>query len=146
MIVGYALQGVLSVLALLSDGGRRDTAGCHCHADLDKKLLEILENQLARCGPEKLSSCGPCVCDCPPRYRESYVELSFVGYLFVTAVVFFFIGRAYQNRGLEAFAGPGGTEYAQLEPGGPVLQQAVAARLGPTTPSRRNDASGIVGC
>jgi hypothetical protein len=82
MWTSFAFSSVYTVIAgwLLT---RREEVACHCHANLDRKLLEIIEVQLGRCGPEKLQpECQACVCECrnageecSPRFGHSVLLL-----------------------------------------------------------------------
>ena len=65
MVTAAAAQTGISLLWLYLSGRERP---CVCRFEHDHKLLEILEQQLLRCGPDQLrvSPCPPCSCECEP--------------------------------------------------------------------------------
>jgi hypothetical protein len=65
MISAAAAQAGISLFWLYLSGREKP---CVCRFEHDQKLLEILEQQLLRCGPDQLrvSPCPPCSCEYEP--------------------------------------------------------------------------------
>ena len=140
-MLAHSLAGVASGIALLT---ARPEVTCKCGCEHDRKLLEILEAQLARCGPERLTGvhCPGCLCECGGQgsLRLGLAVVFLLGLLTGASLALAVRRRPTQEAAQEPEAVLAGVraELPAVEDEHGQDGQRSRARAGPLTPARRH--------
>ena len=124
-------------------GSRSSRCDCYCGSDPSEAVLALLGQQLARCGPERLSQqCPPCSCALWPSWAACAV-FWFLGALFGGAVVWLLCGQPVPTPALGVQvdtlrAAPSEVSVCSVAPSTP----SSPTRSGPVTASAKRRGNG----